>query len=203
MPRPSSISAAGAELPAACGSGEDENTLRRSVRDDVPEGRSVEKRSPLDLQAGLIQSWRVVHTIWLVELGFVVAVWLLLPLEISRSRAADGIGRTVALVFYAVGLADIAVGWWLREHSFARARAAAKRTAQEALGRIVGPSLAAVTLTLTPAIFGIVLYLVFGNRTGLSVLCGLSLIGLALHRPRLDRWQEILSAAGGHAHRPA
>jgi hypothetical protein len=63
--------------------------------------------------------------------------------------------------------------------------------------------MAAVTLSLTPAILGLVLYFVFGNRTGLSVLCVLSLIGLALHRPRQDRWQEILSSAGIHAHRPA
>lgn len=164
----------------------------------------MEQRStPTDPQAALTQSLRVVQILWLVELALVAAAWVLLPLLISGPRAANGTGRIAALIFYGVGLADIVVGVGLKERAFASARAAANRSAQEALGRIVGPSLAGVTMALTPAILGIVLYFVFGNRAGLGVLCVLSLIGLVLHRPRLDRWQEILAGASGRAHRPA
>ncbi|MGH2373594.1 MAG: hypothetical protein ACRDIC_08995 [bacterium] len=164
----------------------------------------MEKRSlPPNPQAALIQSLRVVQALWLVELVLAAAIWLLVPLFAPGPRAADGTGGIIALAFYAVGLADIIFGVWLRERAFGQARAAAARSAPEVLGRIVGPSLAAVTLALTPAILGLMLYLVFGNRAGLSVLCVLSLIGLALHRPRQDRWQEILSPTGIHAHRPA
>lgn len=165
-------------------------------------GRVMEKKSiALNPQAALIQSLRVVQVLWLAELVLVAAIWLASPLVASAPRVANGTGSIIALALYIVGLADIILGLWLRERAFGRARAA--RSAVEALGRIVGPSLVSVTLALTPAILGLVLYLVFGNRTGLGVLCVLSLIGLAVHRPRQDRWQEIMSSAGIHAHRPA
>lgn len=164
----------------------------------------MDKKSiPSNPQAAMIQSLRVVQLVWLIQFVLVAAIWILFPLLASGPRGADGASGTIALAFYAVGLADIIFGLWFRERAFAQARAAAARSAPEALGRLVGPSMAAVTLSLTPAILGLVLYLVFGNRTGLSVLCVLSLIGLALHRPRQDQWQEILSSAGIHAHRPA
>lgn len=161
--------------------------------------------APSDPRAGLLQSWRLVHMLWFTELAVVLVAWLVLPLVVPRSGAGPASryppSGTMAFLFYAVGLADIGLGWWMRERAFAAARGA--RSALEALGRIVGPSLVVVTLAQTPAILGIVLYLGFGNRAGLSVLCVLSLIGLALHRPRLDQWQQILNAAGSHAHRPA
>jgi hypothetical protein len=166
--------------------------------------RLVEQRgAQSDLQAGLIQSWRVVRVLWLVGLVMAAFLWLILPLVVSRPARSGGPAQIIGLLFYAVGLADIIVGWYLRDRAFAGARADRTRSPQQALGRIVGPSLVAITLAQTASVLGAVLYLAFGNRAGLSVLCVLSLIGLALNRPRVDQWHDILAAAGIHAHRPA
>ncbi|MGQ0549967.1 MAG: hypothetical protein ACT4PY_09920 [Armatimonadota bacterium] len=166
--------------------------------------RAVERKSgPADLRAGVTKTWRMVNILWLQEIVVVLAAWVVLPLVLSRRSGSGDVSGVISLLFYAVGLADLVAGWWLRERAFAAARRMAAQSADAALGRIVGASLFAVPMAVTPAILGVVFYLTFGDRVGLSVLCVLSLIGLALHRPRFDQWQAILSTAGIDAHRPA
>jgi hypothetical protein len=60
-----------------------------------------------------------------------------------------------------------------------------------------------VTLATTPAIFGVVMYLGFGDRQALGVLCALALISLGLARPRLEQWEEAMAGTHDDAHRPA
>ena len=138
---------------------------------------------------------------WLAEVGVAVVLWIGLPM-VARTGGAEQTGP-IPLIFYVLGLSDIGIGWWLRGRGLAAARQAAGRPVAEVVGQIVGPSLLAVTLAMTPAVLGAVLYMAFGSRDGLSVLCALSLVGLGLLRPRLEEWQEIVAGAGSDANRSA
>ncbi len=115
-----------------------------------------------------------------------------LPFVLPRAEQPGQLGETTAFIFYTVSLADLAIGWWLRSRAFARARQLPAPSADEVARRLAGPALMAVTLADTPAMFGLVSYVAFGNRGALNVLCVLSLIGLALLRPNPDQWQDIV-----------
>lgn len=153
--------------------------------------------------AAVSRMWRLIYTLWLVELGLVIVIWLGVPLVVPRSGDVDAAVNLIALIFYAAGLAEIAFGWWMNARALAPDRLTGARSTEEALGRIVGSSLVAVTLAATPAFLGLVLYLALGHRAGLGVLCVLSLIGLAILRPRREQWQELLMVTRIDANRPA
>jgi len=98
------------------------------------------------------------------------------------------------LIFAAVGVAELGVGWWLGHRVLPR-RLRATRTAAEAAGTVTGLSLVMVTLPMTPALLGLVTYMT-GDRLGLTALCTLSLIGHWLVRPRLEEWQAMVRERG-------
>ena len=136
-------------------------------------------------------SWRVVYTVWLAELAVVVAIWMGVPFAVPRGESEASGASLIAWIFYGIGLGDVALGWWFKERALAASRGS---TAAEAMGRLLGPSMVAVTLAMTPALLGLGLYLVFGYRLGFSVLCALSVAGFWLSRPRLEHWQEMVDA---------
>lgn len=146
-----------------------------------------------DPQAVMFQTWRVIRGLWLAEAALVVAVWVAVPLVLPGPRETVQDGGLFALIFYAVGLVDIALGWWMRERALSPGRYSDVRSSEEILAGIFVPSLLAVAMSLTPAVLGVVHFAMFAGRGALSVLCVLSLIGLALARPNLERWQEILN----------
>jgi hypothetical protein len=48
--------------------------------------------------------------------------------------------------------------------------------------------MASVTVSVTPAVLGLVLYLVVGDRVAQHVLSALSVAALGVARPRADDW---------------
>jgi len=122
----------------------------------------------------------------------VTAVWIALPALLRVPARADEVGWLLTLIFLGVGALEVAAGVWFKRRALRPGMAAP--STREALGRLVGQSLVAVVMTQTPAVLGVVAYLVTGSRLALSLLCGLSLFGLFLVRPRLEEWQEALLA---------
>ncbi|MDR7556108.1 MAG: hypothetical protein QN157_10945 [Armatimonadota bacterium] len=139
-----------------------------------------DRRSGVDLR----QSYEMVRRLWWIQWGIVLALWGLAPLVLlpGRGRPVPGL----ALIFYAVGVVDLAVAWGMR------LRAAATPGTQEdpaaRLRRLLGPTLASVTVSVTPAVLGLVLYLVFGDRSAQHVLTALSVVALGIARPRAADW---------------
>ncbi|MBI3998581.1 MAG: hypothetical protein HY355_06065 [Armatimonadetes bacterium] len=159
--------------------------------------------SPSDPQAGLRQSWQVVHTIWLAELVVVVVLWIGLPMFLPRAVDPERSAGIIPLIFYAVGAAHVALAWWVKARAFAAARQRGAEMGLGGLPGIAGSALVVVNLVITPAILGLVTYLGFGDRTAQSVLSVMSLVGLALARPDLDQWEEVMKVARIDADRPA
>jgi hypothetical protein len=132
----------------------------------------------MDSPAALAAGFRVVRTLWLVELVVAVAICLGAPVLLARPAAAGGPAGMLARIFIAVAAADLAVAWWIKHR-------AAKTRARPA---IMGASLVAVTLALTPAVLALALYVGFGYIDGHRILSGMSLAGLWILRPRLSEW---------------
>ncbi len=97
-------------------------------------------------------------------------------------------GGLFALIFYAVGLTEIAFGLWMKARALSPGRHSGARSSGEILAGIFVPSLLAVAMSVTAALLGVAHFAMFADRTVLSVLCVLSLIGLALARPNMERW---------------
>ncbi|MBM3470878.1 MAG: hypothetical protein FJX73_08820 [Armatimonadetes bacterium] len=151
--------------------------------------------APLDRdrsRAALVQNCRFVRGWCLAELAMVVAIWVMVPLVLRGPREPGTDGRLLALIFYAVGLGDVAFGLWLKRLALARGRYTGARSYEEIVGGLTGQSLIAVVTAVTPAVLGIAHFAMYVDRGVLSVLSVLCLIGLALSWPSLDRWQEIL-----------
>lgn len=145
-----------------------------------------------DPQALLIQNHRMVRGMWLALFALVVAAWIAVPLVISWPRAAGQNGTLFALIFYGVGLADIALGWLMKWTALLPGRHAGARSLEEVVTGLTGPWLIATVVALTPAVLGLAHFTMYADRGALSVLCVLSLIALAVSWPSLDRWQEVL-----------
>lgn len=141
---------------------------------------------------GIEGAWRAAHAVWVGCAAFVTAVWIALPAVLGVPARADEVGRLLTLIFLGVGTLEVAAGVWFKRRAL-RAGAAAT-SSREALSRLVGQALVAVVMTQTPAVLGVVAYLVTGSRLALSLLCGVSVLGLFLVRPRLEEWQEALLA---------
>ncbi|MDR7421177.1 MAG: hypothetical protein QN174_05860 [Armatimonadota bacterium] len=135
-------------------------------------------------------AWRTVHAVWVGCAALAAAVWVVLPVLVRVTPRADAVGQLLTLIFLGVGALEVAIGVWFKRRALHPGPVAA--TAREALGRLVGQSLVAVVMTQTPAVLGIVAYIVTGSRVALSLLCGMSVLGLFLVRPRLEEWQETL-----------
>ncbi len=155
-----------------------------------------------DPKAVLLQFGRVVRGLWLAEVALVVAAWAAVPLLLPGPRGSAQDGGLFALIFYAVGLTEIAFGLWMKGRALSPGRYSGARSSGEIVAGILGPSLLAVAMSLTPAFLGVVHFAMFADRTVLSVLCVLSLIGLALARPNVERWQEILKEVSVNERRP-
>jgi hypothetical protein len=133
-----------------------------------------------------------VHAVWVGCAAFVTVVWIVLPTALRVPARAGEVGWLLTLIFLGVGALEVAVGAWFKRR--ARCAGTVATSSREALGRLVGQSLVAVVMTQTPAVLGVVAYLVTGSRLALSLLCGASLLGLFLVRPRLEEWREALLA---------
>lgn len=147
-----------------------------------------------DPQSLLIQTWRVIRGLWLAEVALVVAIWVAVPLILRGPREAVQDGGLLALIFYAVGLGDVALGWWMKHLALSPGRHAGARSREEIVGGVAGLSLVAVAMAVTPAVLGIAHFAMYVDRGVLSVMCVLSLTALALSWPNLDRWREILKS---------
>lgn len=148
--------------------------------------------APLDRdrsRAALVQNCRFVRGWCLAELAMVVAIWVVVPPVLRGPRESSTDGRLFALIFYIVGLGDVAFGWWLKRLALSRGRYTGARSYEEIVGGLMGPSLIAAVTAVTPEVLGIAHFAMYADRGVLSVL---SLIGLVLSWPSLDRWQEIL-----------
>ncbi len=154
-------------------------------------------------EAVVLQGWRILRTAWLAEMALVVACWIGVPVVLPRSGNPGQAVGPLALIFYTVGLADIALGLWLKQRALVTRQQTRTHSTEELLSRIFSGSLVAVTSAITPALLGVVLYAGWGSRRALSVLCVLSLIGLWVLRPRLDQLQELIKTTTIDAHRPA
>ena len=132
----------------------------------------------------LRQSYEMVRRLWWIQWGVVLALWLLAPLVLppGRGRPVPGL----ALIFYAVGVVDLAMAWGLRLR--AAATPATREEPAARLRRLLGPTMASVTVAVTPAVLGLVLYLVVGDRVAQHVLSALSVAALGVARPRADDW---------------
>jgi hypothetical protein len=150
--------------------------------------RGMATGSPLD--AGVESAWRTVHTIWLGCVAFATVVWIVLPTVFPVPARAEGVGRLVTLIFLVVGAVEVAAG--LRFKQRALDPQVPARSRKEVLGRLTGQSLVAAVMPQSVAVFAIVAYVMTGSRLAVSVLCGLSVLGLLLVRPRLEEWREML-----------
>lgn len=130
----------------------------------------------------LRQSYEIVRKLWWIQGGVVLTLWVLAPLVLPPGRARPAPG--LALIFYAVGVVDIAVAWAMR----LRAAAAAREEPAARLRRLLGPTMTGVAVSVTPAVLGLVLYLAFGDRTAQNVLSALSVVALGVARPQADDW---------------
>jgi hypothetical protein len=149
---------------------------------------------PSDPEAILRQGWKVVSTQWLIQVAVVIAAGVGLPLLWSGPAAAAERSRFLTWIFLAAGVADLALGWWFRARVLpTRLRAAG--SAAEAAGIVTGMSLLIVSLAITPAVFGVALY-VIGDRQGLAWLCAVSLVAHWLFRPRYEDWQVMIRRLG-------
>jgi hypothetical protein len=130
------------------------------------------------------QSYELIRRLWWVQWGVVLGLWLVAPLELPPGRARPVPG--VAPIFYAAGLLALAVVWAMRLRA-----AAAPATREEPaarLRRLLAPTTAGVAVSVAPAMLGLILYLVFGDRTAQSVLSAVSIAALAIARPRAEDW---------------
>jgi len=132
----------------------------------------------MDSRAALAASFRVVRTLWLVEAVVAGAICLAVPVLLSRPAAPGGAAGMFARIFVAVAAVDLAVAWSIKQ----RASKAGTRPV------IMGASLVAVTLALTPAVLAVALYVGFGHVDGHRILSIMSLAGLWILQPRLDEW---------------
>ncbi|MDR7481035.1 MAG: hypothetical protein QN183_12305 [Armatimonadota bacterium] len=132
----------------------------------------------------LRQSYELIRKLWWIQWGVVLALWLLVPLELPPGRARPMPG--LALIFYAVGVVDIAVVWGMRLRAAAAPGPREEPAAR--LRRLLGPTITGVAVSVTPAVLGLVLYLVFGDRAAQSVLSALSVVALGVARPRANDW---------------
>jgi hypothetical protein len=135
-------------------------------------------------RAAVAASFRVVRTLWLAEAIVVGFIWLGLPALLARPEAEGGPAGVFARIFIAVAIADLVLGWWIRN----RAKKGGPAPADGASPAIMGASLVAVTLALTPGILAAALYLGFGHVDGHRILSIMSLAGLWVLQPRLDEW---------------
>jgi hypothetical protein len=132
----------------------------------------------MDSPAALAAGFRVVRTVWLVEIVLAAAICLGVPVLLARPAAAEVPAGTFARIFIAVSAVDLAVAWWIKQR-------ASKTGARPA---IMGASLVAVTLAMTPAVLAVALYVGFGHLDGHRILSVMSLAGLWILRPRLNEW---------------
>ncbi|MDI6773558.1 MAG: hypothetical protein QME77_13380 [bacterium] len=147
-----------------------------------------------DPESLLIQSHRIVRGIWLAVFALVVAIWIAVPLVLTSPRPASQDGTLLAVIFYAVGLGDVALGWWMKRLALSPGRHAGARSLEEVVAGLTGPWLIAAAMAPTPAVLGLAHFTMYADRGALSVLCVLSLIALAVSWPSLDRWREILKS---------
>lgn len=145
-----------------------------------------------DPQALLVQSHRMVRGMWLAVFALVVAIWIAVPFVMTWPREGGRNGMVFAVIFYAVGLTDIALGLWMKGLALSPGRHAGARSREEVVAGLTWPWLIAVTMAPTPAVLGVAHFAMYADRGALSVLCVLSLIALAVSWPSLDRWQEVL-----------
>lgn len=155
-----------------------------------------------DPQLLLTQTHRIVRGIWLAEFALVVAFWVVLPIVMTGPRPTGQAGTLFALIFYAVGLTDIALGLWMRGLALSPGRYAGARSREAVVAGVAGPWLIATATAATPAVLGVVHWTMFADRGVLSVLCALALIALAVSWPSLDRWQEVLTVTRIDEDRP-
>lgn len=147
-----------------------------------------------DPEAILRQGWKVVSRQWLIQVAVVVAAGLGLPLVWSGPATSGERSPLFTWIFLAVGVADLAIGWWFRARVLpTRLRAAG--SAAEAAGIVTGMSILIVSLAITPAFLGVALYL-SGDRQGFAWLCALSLAGHWVFRPRHGDWQAMIRGVG-------
>lgn len=139
---------------------------------------------------------------WAIQVALVVIVGLGAPIVLGSPEEVGTASRLFMAVFLVVSLADLALGWWFKERAFRMVLRTARSRAHAA-GGLVGPSIIAVSLAITPAVFALLLYVGFRNLPGLAGLCILSLIGHALLRPRDDQWRATVKEIGPGANRSA
>lgn len=132
----------------------------------------------MDSRAALAASFRLVRTVWLIEAIVAGVICFAVPVLLARPAAAGGPAGMFARIFIAVAAVDLALAWWIKQ----RASKAGGRPA------IMGASLVAVTLALTPAVLAVALYAGFGHVDGHRILSVMSLAGLWILQPRLDEW---------------
>ncbi|MDQ7840786.1 MAG: hypothetical protein RDU83_07130 [bacterium] len=145
-----------------------------------------------DPESQLARMHRLVRGMCLAAFGMVIAIWVAVPVLLPGPRESDMDGRILALIFYAVGLADVALGWWMKNLALSPGRHVRAGSREEVVGGVAGLSMVAVAMAATPAVLGVAHFAIFGDRGALNVLCVLSLAALALSWPSLDRWQEVL-----------
>ena len=154
-------------------------TVRAETVRPGPARPEVEVGPPAAVAASL----RVVRTLWLAEAIVVGFIWLGLPTLLARPEAEEGPAGVFARIFIVVATAGLVLAWWMR-HRAKKGPA----PADGASPAIMGASLVAVTLALTPGILAAALYLGFGHVIGHRVLSILSLEGLWVLQPRMDEW---------------
>ncbi len=64
------------------------------------------------------------------------------------------------------------------------------------VGRLIAASMISFALCESIAIYGLVLFLMNGARSEFYLFLGLSFVALAIHFPRLERWQEWARKSG-------
>ena len=135
-------------------------------------------------RAALAASFRVVRTLWLAEAIVVGIIWLGLPTLLARPEAEGAPASLFARIFIAVAAADLGLAWWIKN----RAKKVGAPPAGGASPVIMGASMVAATLALTPGILAAALYLGFGHVNGHRILSIMSLAGLWVLQPRFDEW---------------
>ncbi|MDR7417627.1 MAG: hypothetical protein QN178_01800 [Armatimonadota bacterium] len=142
--------------------------------------------------AALERTWRIAHLVWLLGVGFASAVWVGLPLLLVRAASPGPSQSLIVVVFSAVGIVDVGLGWWFKRRALDASTHAQARSLDEAAGAIASQSLVAAVMPVTPAVLGAFAYVFTGSLAALSLLCAVGIGGSVFLRPRLEEWQETL-----------
>ncbi len=133
--------------------------------------------------------WRFLQTQWIVGLAATLLVWLALPFFVP-GEPNDRAPKFLVYIFAAVAAHDMGWIFWFKR--MMRTRAAGARSVEELVERIGGLSMVNIALAQGFVIMAVILFVATRNRSGLSLMCAIALLGLYLSRPSLEEWRDVL-----------